>query len=911
MRKHILLLFLLVGTWSGIALAQGKYHDFSGKEVVRCYSMEADAALRAKHPEMGTLDEFEKWLAPKVKAYKEYSAQHNNRAVTTIPIVFHIIHNGGSDNISATYVNAQIEQLNNDFRRILGTSGYSSDSRAADTEIEFCAATVDPNGNTLSEPGINRVNRSTAGFSAPPYNDSYVENTLKPATSWDPDRYCNVWVANLSGGLLGYAQFPSNSGLGGLNSNGGSANTDGVVVTYTSVGSTGTPFPGGAPYNEGRTLTHELGHWFGLRHIWGDSNCGTDYCSDTPTAQGAASGCPTKTTCDGNLDMVENYMDYSYDDCMNIFTNDQKARIQAVMANSPRRGTLASSTVCSGGGGGGGGTTCTSTISSFPYAEGFESSLGAWTQDSGDDFDWSRNSGGTPSSGTGPTAAAAGTWYVYTEVSSPNYPSKTAILNSPCFDLSSASQATFTFQYHMTGTAVGSIELQASEEGTTSWTTVWSESGDQGASWNSASVNLSAYLGSNVKLRYNVVSASGTAWSGDIAIDDVALSTSGGGGGGGLTCGSTVTSFPWSQGFESSFGSWTQASGDDFDWSRNSGGTPSNNTGPSAASEGSTYAFMESSSPNYSTKTAILNSPCFDLSSVAAASFDFQYHMYGASAMGSLFLEATTDGTNWSAIWSESGNQGNSWESASVNMSAYLGGTVQLRFRGVTGTTWQGDMAIDDLSMGEGGGGGGCTDVTVSITFDNYPEETSWQITNSSGSVVASGGTYPSQPDGSTLNVTTCLDAGCYNFTINDSYGDGICCSYGNGSYTVSGGSSTLSGGNFGSSETQSFCVGGARMANNIAQGETAFVAEQIERVTLWPNPAKESVNLRYLTKESGAATVKVMDLMGRTLLNRNLEVNVGENEVNLALNGLAAGSYMIVINDANGSLTRRFVKSE
>ncbi len=105
-----------------------------------------------------------------------------------------------------------------------------------------------------------------------------------------------------------------------------------------------------------------------------------------------------------------------------------------------------------------------------------------------------------------------------------------------------------------------------------------------------------------------------------------------------------------------------------------------------------------------------------------------------------------------------------------------------------------------------------CTDteVTVTINLDNYPEETSWQITNAGGSVVASGGTYGSQPDGSTVVVVECLPDGCYDFTINDSYGDGICCGYGNGSYTVTGGGNTLaSGGSFGSSETTNFCLGG------------------------------------------------------------------------------------------------------
>ena len=88
----------------------------------------------------------------------------------------------------------------------------------------------------------------------------------------------NVWVADLSGGLLGYAQFPSNSGLGGLNANGGAASTDGVVHLYSTIGSVANPFPGGAPYNLGRTMTHEVGHWLGLRHIWGDANCGNDFC---------------------------------------------------------------------------------------------------------------------------------------------------------------------------------------------------------------------------------------------------------------------------------------------------------------------------------------------------------------------------------------------------------------------------------------------------------------------------------------------------------------------------------------------------------------------------------------------------------------------------------------------------------
>jgi len=215
---------------------------------------------------------------------------------------------------------------------------------------------------------------------------------------------------------------------------------------------------------------------------------------------------------------------------------------------------------------------------------------------------------------------------------------------------------------------------------------------------------------------------------------------------------------------------------------------------------------MESSTPNYSTKRAILYGPCVDLSGKSSGNFSFKYHLYGSSNMGSLQVEASEDGSTWTSIWSRSGNQGNSWRSASVDLAAYLGGTVQLRFNGLTGTTWQGDMAIDDLGVstsGSGGGGGGPVAANLSITLDNYPEETSWTIRDANNAVVYSGGTYGNQADGSTINIAVPMAAGCYTLTFNDSYGDGICCSYGNGSYTLTNqdnGTTLASGGSFGSS---------------------------------------------------------------------------------------------------------------
>ncbi|MEM9821944.1 MAG: GEVED domain-containing protein [Bacteroidota bacterium] len=166
-------------------------------------------------------------------------------------------------------------------------------------------------------------------------------------------------------------------------------------------------------------------------------------------------------------------------------------------------------------------------------------------------------------------------------------------------------------------------------------------------------------------------------------------------------CSGGISSFPYTEGFESGLGSWTQGSGDDFNWSRRSGNTPSNNTGPSSAFAGSFYVYTESSNPNYPNRTAIFNSPCFDLSGESSATLSFRYHLYGASNMGNLNLEASNDnGASWSSVWSATGNQGNAWLTANVSLGAYVGGAVQFRFIGTTGTTWRGDMAIDAISLG-------------------------------------------------------------------------------------------------------------------------------------------------------------------------------------------------------------------
>lgn len=301
--------------------------------------------------------EFENWLQQKInERMGDPSAQNT---VYNIPCIVHVINNGEAvgvgSNISQTQVNSQFTVLNNDYRKL--NSDFSTvcpsvfQSVAADCQINFCKALRDPQGNVLPEPGIDRVNRNTKGFTAPPYSStSYIDGTIKPNTVWPPANYLNIWVLNLGGGLLGYATFPANSTLTGLSGPYGNANTDGVVILYGAFGNTGTmSYPG--VYDKGRTTVHEVGHWLGLRHIWGDSNCGNDFCTDTPVQQTANFGCPSfpQVTCTNgpNGDMWCNYMDYTDDRCMVMFTANQKTRMQTCMANGTYRLPLSSSFVCS------------------------------------------------------------------------------------------------------------------------------------------------------------------------------------------------------------------------------------------------------------------------------------------------------------------------------------------------------------------------------------------------------------------------------------------------------------------------------------------------------------------------------------------------------------------------------------
>lgn len=404
------------------------------------------------------------------QTYINSAQQRAVNGIITIPVVVHVVYRNSTQNISNAQIQSQITVLNDDFRRTNGDANTNW-SQAADSEIEFCLASVDPNGNPTN--GITRTSTTVNGFGT---NDAVKSTNSGGKNPWPTADYLNIWVCNIGGGILGYAQFP-----------GGNPATDGVVNDYRYFGTTGTAT---APFDLGRTMTHEVGHYLNLRHIWGDGNCNADdFVPDTPRSDAPNYGCASTHVSCSSLDMVQNYMDYSDDGCMNLFTSGQKSRMRAIFDTGGARASLLNSGGC--------GTATAPTCS-----------------------DGIQNQGET-----------------------------------------------------------------------------------------------------------------------------------------GVDCG-----------------------------------------GPC--------------------------SPC----------------------------------------------------------------TI------------------------------GCadTEVNFSITLDNYPEETSWTLTNAAGSNIDAGGTYGNQPDGSTLSFDFCLPDGCYDLTVNDSYGDGICCSYGNGSFIIKDDNGNVlgSGGNFGSATTSSFCLGGGPVAS-------------------------------------------------------------------------------------------------
>ncbi len=242
-----------------------------------------------------------------------------------IPVVVHVFHNGGAENISDAQIQSQIDVLNEDFGKLSGTAG---DGAGVDTRVRFKLARLTPDGRCTN--GIVRIKSALTN------HKSSDRDLLSELSWWDAERYLNIYLVKSidnGSGTLGYASFP-----------GGPAKSDGLVILYNAFGRTGNVT---SPYNKGRTATHETGHWLGLYHTFQDG-CGTDLCTDgdkvcdTPPVIDPNFGCPSnRNTCHNDspdiVDQIANYMDYTDDACKSMLSAGQGERIQATL-NTIRTG---------------------------------------------------------------------------------------------------------------------------------------------------------------------------------------------------------------------------------------------------------------------------------------------------------------------------------------------------------------------------------------------------------------------------------------------------------------------------------------------------------------------------------------------------------------------------------------------
>ena len=233
--------------------------------------------------------------------------------VINIPVYVHVIYNNSNENISDAQINSQISVLNADFNAtnndINGIPAEFAGS-VADSDISFTLAGVTRKASSRAEWGTRDAMKSSANGGV----DAVT-----------PESALNIWVCNIGGGILGYAQFP-----------GGPTSTDGVVISPQYFGTTGYV---AAPFDKGRTGTHEVGHYLNLRHIWGDGRCRQDdFVADTPSSDGPNYGCPSYPTVNcKSADMTMNYMDYTNDACMYMFSEGQKQRMRAIFASGGAR----------------------------------------------------------------------------------------------------------------------------------------------------------------------------------------------------------------------------------------------------------------------------------------------------------------------------------------------------------------------------------------------------------------------------------------------------------------------------------------------------------------------------------------------------------------------------------------------
>lgn len=323
---RIILLILVLLSVRLLAISQPECRSF-------LYRQEQIARSPSLSSNIAAVESFTRnWLESRKTGINDIHDGSKGFTVITIPVVVHIIYNSPAQNISDAQIRSQIDILNKDYRRMNADTAGTPDvfrSFAADCRLQFELARSDPKGFATN--GIIRRHSDIQAFSQ---DDGIKSSAAGGDDGWDSEHYLNIWVANLVPGILGYSSVV-----------GGPKERDGVVIKYSAFGTGGAA---AAPFNRGRTATHEIGHWLNLIHTWGDADCGDDEVNDTPPQHAANRGCPgsINITCGSGPygDMYMNFMDFTDDACMNLFTSGQRDRMQALFAPGGPRYAILSST---------------------------------------------------------------------------------------------------------------------------------------------------------------------------------------------------------------------------------------------------------------------------------------------------------------------------------------------------------------------------------------------------------------------------------------------------------------------------------------------------------------------------------------------------------------------------------------
>ncbi len=741
--------------------------------------------------------ELEEFTEDFVKSFNSLKAGETR----TIPVHVIVIYANSNQNISEAQIQSQIDVMNLDY------GGTNSD--LVNVPSDFTSVTSQGTGIQFYLSGIERHSDNTSEWGT---NDAM--KTAYPPTS--PSTTLNMWICNIGSSILGYAQFP-----------GGAASTDGVVFSPQYCGSSDYDdgsFYLSAPFDKGRTCTHEVGHYLNLRHIWGDGGCSaSDYVDDTPSSDAANYNCPSHpdASCNSN-DMFMNYMDYVDDECMYMFSDGQSARMWACLNSS--RLNLGTSD----------GNIDPTADANGPYTGDANVSI-SFSSTGSDDSDgsiasyaWSFGDGATSTSANpSHSYSADGIYTVTLTVTDNEGATGSASTTATIGDVCSGTQAC---DGNISMTLV--TDKYASE---TSWTLK-----------NSAGTTVESSATYSNNTTYNL-SWTLTEDTYTFAIVDSY--------GDGICCSYGSGSYTITDGCSTTLqtgGSY--GSGESFDFCVPEGTTPTNED-PTAEANGPYSSYEDVAISFSSTGT--------NDSDGTISTYAWTFGDGGTSSSANPSYTYTTTGT-YTATLTVTDNDG----------------------------ATDSDQATVTISEAPT-----CIDVTLTLVLDNYPEETSWAITNSGGTTVASGGTYANQADGSTVTVTECLDPGSYTFTINDSYGDGICCSYGSGSYSLADASGTVlaSGGSFSSSETTNFNLSTGRNTMGVVRTNLALDENRI-----YPNPTGDIMNIHLI--QGYVITTTIISANGQII-----KKAVEGNKVDVS--DLTPGLYFVNIYTDKKIIKTKFIK--